>query len=214
MMKISGITAGLAAGTLVVAGAVTACGNDKSPSPSTSTSTSASSSSSTSSAPSSVPASSSAAAQPGDYRGLLIKPSDIVVPGDTFTLAQTLPVPIPVGVEGVFMSQSGARKVDDTIFVYPDAAAASQALDQNSKMITQLSVNAPLTAADVGTGAQTAVGPSPDGGAKAKGIVMFTEGKVFTVLELESPPNDPVQQDFILDLARKQDAAIKSGLPA
>ena len=43
---------------------------------------------------------------------------------------------------------------------------------------------------------------------------MFTEGKTFTVLEFESPPNDPVQPDFVLDLGRKQDAAIKSGLPA
>jgi hypothetical protein len=43
---------------------------------------------------------------------------------------------------------------------------------------------------------------------------MFTEGKVFTVLEFESAPNDPLQPDFVLDLAKKQDAAIKSGLPS
>jgi hypothetical protein len=43
---------------------------------------------------------------------------------------------------------------------------------------------------------------------------MFTEGKAFAVLEFESPPNDPVPSDVVLDLGRKQDAAIKSGLPA
>jgi hypothetical protein len=43
---------------------------------------------------------------------------------------------------------------------------------------------------------------------------MFTEGKVFAVLEFESAPNDPLQPDFVLDLGRKQDAAIKAGLPA
>jgi len=144
---------------------------------------------------------------------LLIKPSDIVVPGDTFTLAQTLPVPNPAGVEGVFMNQGGSRKIDDTIYVYPDTGAASQALDQSAKAIPELSVKATPTPADVGTGGQMAVGPSPDG-SKAKAIVMFTEGKVVTVLEFESPPNDPVQPDFVLDLGRKQDAAIKSGLPA
>ena len=69
------------------------------------------------------------------------------------------------------------------------------------------------TPVDVGTGGQMAVGPSPDG-SKAKGIVMFTEGKVFTVLEFESAPNDPLQPDFVSDLGRKQDAAIKSGLPS
>ena len=51
------------------------------------------------------------------------------MPNDTFTLMQTLPIPIPAGVEGVFMNPGGSRKVDDTIYVYPDVAAAGQALD-------------------------------------------------------------------------------------
>jgi hypothetical protein len=144
---------------------------------------------------------------------LLIKPTDIVVAGDTFTLTQTLPVPNPAGSEGVFTNQSGSRKIDDTIYIYPDAAAASQALDQSAKAIPELSVKATPTPADVGTGGTMAVGPSPDG-AKAKGIVMFTEGKAFTVVEFESAPNDPLPADFVLDVGRKQDAAIKSGLPA
>jgi hypothetical protein len=210
VIKASGMGVGLAASVLVVGVAVTGCGGDKSSSPSSSTSASAS----TSAAPSSAaPTSSSGAAQPSDYSGLLIKPTDIVVPGDTFTLAQTLPVPNPAGAEGVFMDQGGTRKIDDTIYVYPDAGAASQALDQSAKGIQELSVKAPPTPADVGTGGQMAVGPSPDG-SKAKAIVMFTEGKVFTVLEFESPQNDPVQPDFVLDLGRKQDAAIKGAPPA
>jgi hypothetical protein len=210
-MKVSVVAAGLAASTLVLGVAVTGCGNGKSSSPSSSTSSSTSTSPASSSP--AAPTSSSGAAQPSDYSGLLIKPSDIVVPGDTFTLAQTLPVPNPAGVEGVFMNQGGSRKIDDTIYVYPDTGAASQALDQSAKAIPELSVKATPTPADVGTGGQMAVGPSPDG-SKAKAIVMFTEGKVVTVLEFESPPNDPVQPDFVLDLGRKQDAAIKSGLPA
>jgi hypothetical protein len=88
----------------------------------------------------------------------------------------------------------------DTIYVYPDAAAASEALDQSAKGIQELSAKAAPTPADVGTGGQIAIGPSRDGN-KAKGVLTFAEGKVFTVLESESP-------------ARKQDAAIKSGLPA
>jgi len=199
--KVSIMAAGLAVSGLVAGVAVAGCGDNKSSSPSSSTSTSA--------AP---PTSSGAAAQPSDYSNLLIKASDIVVPGDTFTLTQTLPVPNPAGTEGVFMNQGGSRKVDDTIYVYPDAGAASQALDQSAKGIQELSVKSPPTPADVGTGGQLAVGPSPDG-SKSKAIVMFTEGKTFTVLEFESPPNDPVQPDFVLDLGRKQDAAIKSGLP-
>jgi hypothetical protein len=208
--KVSVVAAGLAASALVVGVAVTGCGSNKSASPSSSTS----SPTSTSAAPSSSAAatSSGGAGRPFDYSNMLIKPTDIVVPGDAFTLAQTLPVPNPAGTEGVFMNQGGTRKVDDTIYVYPDAGAASQALDQSAKGIQELSVKAAPTPADVGTGGQMAVGPSPDG-AKSKAIVMFTEGKAFAVLEFESPPNDPVQPDFVLDLGKKQDAAIKSGLP-
>jgi len=208
--KVSIAAAGLAASTLVFGVAVAGCGNNKSSSPSSSTSSATSTSATPSSAP---PTSSSAAAQSGDYSGLLIKPTDIVVPGDTFTLTQTLPVPNPAGTEGVFMNQSGSRKVDDTIYVYPDAGAASQALDQSAKGIQELSVKAAPTPADVGTGGQMAVGPSPDG-SKSKAIVMFTEGKVFAVLEFESAPTDPLAPDFVLDLGKKQDAAIKSALPA
>jgi hypothetical protein len=210
--KVSVMAAGLAATTLAVGVAVTGCGSDKSSSPSSSapssTSTSAASSSATP-----TPTSSGGAAQPNDYSNLLIKPGDIVVPGDTFTLTQTLPVPNPAGAEGVFTNQGGTRKLDDTIYVYPDAGAAAQALDQSAKAIQEMSVKAPPTPVNVGTGGQMAVGPSPDG-SKAKGIVMFTEGRVFTVLEFESPPNDPLQPDFVSDLGRKQDAAIKSGLPS
>ena len=212
MTNVSVMAAGLAATTLAVGVAVTGCGSEKSSSPSSSapssTSTSAASSSATT-----TPTSSGGAAQPNDYSNLLIKPSDIVVPGDTFTLTQTLPVPNPAGAEGVFTNQGGTRKLDDTIYVYPDAGAAAQALDQSAKAIQELSVKAPPTPVNVGTGGQMAVGPSPDG-SKAKWIVMFTEGRVFTVLEFESPPNDPLQPDFVSDLGRKQDAAIKSGLPS
>ncbi|WP_264033885.1 hypothetical protein [Mycobacterium interjectum] len=204
------MAAGLAASALVVGVALTGCGSNKSSGPSSSTSSAASSAAPSSAAP---PSSSGAAAQPSDYGNLLIKATDIVVPGDTFTLMQTLPVPNPAGTEGVFMNQGASRKVDDTIYVYSDAGAASQALDQSAKGIQELSVKAAPTPADVGTGGQLAVGPSPDG-SKSKAIVMFTEGKVFTVLEFESAPNDPLQPDFVLDLAKKQDAAIKSGLPS
>src|SRR5690348_7363848 len=116
-MKVS-IVAGLAASTLVLGMALTGCGKDEqksSPSSSAASSTSASAASS-----SAASTSSSAAAQPGDYGRLLIKPEDIVVPGDTFTVMQTLPVPNPAGIEGVFVNQSNNRKVDDTIYVYPD----------------------------------------------------------------------------------------------
>jgi len=200
--------AGLAATTLVLGAAVAGCASNKSPGPSSTMSSSAP----TSSAP---PPSGSGAAQPSDYSNLLIKPTDIVVPGDSFTLAQTLPVPTPAGIEGVFMNQSGSRKIDDTIYVYAFPATAGQALDANAKMLSDpdLGVQGTPASVDVGTGGRMVVGTSPDG-SKAKAVVMFTEGRALAVVELDSPPNDPVQPDFVTDIAKKQDAAIKSGLPA
>lgn len=208
-MKVSVMATGLMASTLVIGVAVTGCGGKKSSSPS-STSSSASTTPASSSAP---PPPSGGAAQPSDYSNLLIKATDIVVPNDTFALSQTLPVPNPAGIEGVFMNQGGTRKIDDTIYIYPDPGAAAQALDMNVKGIPDLSVKATPTPANVGTGGTMAVGPSPDG-TKSKAIVMFTEGKALAVLEFESPTNDPIQSDFVLDLGRKQDATIHNGLPA
>lgn len=203
----------MAAAALIIGAAATACGDDKSPAPSSSAKPSASSTAASSTSGSPAP-SSSGAAQPSDYANLLIKPADIVVPGDTFSLTQTVPVPTPAGVEGVFTNQTGLRKIDDTIYVYPDAAAAGQAFDGMSQTISdpQMGVKGPVSPAEVGSRGTIVVGQSADG-AKSVGMVLFTEGRVFTVIELNSPPDDAVNQDFLLDLARKQDAAIKSGLP-
>lgn len=210
MTKVLVVAAGVIASILLL---VTGCGSNKSSSPSSSGSKSASTSpAASSSAPST---STSGAAQPSDYSGLLIKASDIVVSGDAFTLTQTLPVATPAGAEGVFTNQSGARKIDDTLYVYPDAGAAGQALDLNAKMIADpdLGVKGPQTPADVGVGGTMAVGTSGDG-SKAKAMVMFAQGRVLVVLEFTSPPGDPVPPEFVLDVARKQAAAITSGLPA
>lgn len=213
--QISVMAAGWAVTTLAISVAVTGCGSDKSSSPSSSSTSSKPASSATSSAAST---SGSAAAQPSDYSKLLIKATDIVVPGDSFTLLQTVPIPSPAGVSGLFGNQGGARTIDDTINVYPDAGAATQARNLSVSTLTDpdLGVRGGTpTPVDVGNGGTMAVGTTnkPDG-PKAKGSIMFTEGKTFVDIEFESPAGDPVPSDFILDVARKQDAAIKAGLPS
>jgi hypothetical protein len=212
-MKVSATAASLAASTLVVAAAVTGCGSDKSSSPSSSTSTSSSASAVSSPSPSpAAPPPSSGANQPSEYSNLLIKPGDIVVPGDTFTLTKTGSDPSTPGISGEFSNQNGSRKVNVLIVVYPDAAAASRDTDSNGKNLDMFVKGTPAPA-DVGTGGTMALGTSPDG-SKAAAVVVFAEGKASALIVFESPPNDPVQSDFVLDIGRKQDAAIKSGLPA
>ena len=210
MKQISATAAGLAATTLVVGAAVTGCGGHTAPAPSST------SSKSSSAAPSSAaPTSSSAAAQ--QYTNLLIQPSDIVVPGDNFKLQQTVPVPNPAGISGLFANDASSRTINDTIYVYPDAAGATQARDMTVSTLTDpdLGVRGGTpTPVDVGNGGTMAVGTTmrPEG-PKSKGSVMFTEGKTFVDIEFESAAGDPLPPDFILDVARKQDAAIKAGLP-
>jgi hypothetical protein len=209
-MKTSMMGTGLGASMLVVGVAITGCGSNKPSSQPSSTSTSS-------------PTSSSGAAQPSDYSNLLIKPADIVVPGDTFTLAASKPSINPAGVTGTFASASvdingPTREVDVVIHVYPDVAGAAQERDQTAPAVADPNMGFSLvggtsTPADVGTGGAMAIGSNADS-SKSRARVIFSEGKAFVQLEFFNPGNDPLKPEFVLDIARKQDAAIKAGLPA
>jgi hypothetical protein len=203
-MKISVMAAGLAATTMVVGVAIGGCSSNKS--------STASSSSSSSSASSSTSATSSSAAQPTDYSALLIQASDI--PGDAFTMQppQLNPGGNP-GVAATFANQGNTRQIGDTIMVLPNASDAASTLQANITAAGPTVSGGTPQPADVGTGGTMLTGTSPDG-AKAITILMFSEGKGVVTLEFDGAANDPVPPDGALDIARKQDAAIKNGLPA
>jgi len=116
----------------------------------------------------------------------------------------------------LFTNQGNSRSVDVGIFVYPDAAAAVQARDLTVTGLTDPDIGVKggtPTPVDVGGGGTMAIGTTtkPDG-PKSKASVIFAEGKATVTINFESPANDPVPQDFVLDIARKQDAAIKAGV--
>lgn len=202
-MKISVMAAGLAATTMVIGVAVGGCGSNKS---STASSSSSASSSATSAA------SSSAAAQPNDYSALLIKASDI--PGDAFTMQplQLNPGGKP-GVSALFENAADNKEINDTILVLPADTDAASTLQANITAAGPTVSGGTPQPADVGTGGTMLTGNSPDG-AKAITMLLFSEGKAVVTLEFDGAANDPVPPDGALDIARKQDAAIKSGLPA
>lgn len=215
MKQLSVAAAALTATTLVVGAAVTGCGGDKASGPSSPTKSTTSSSAPVSS--SAAPTSASGAAQPSDFSNLLIKATDIVVPGDSFNAPKTRQLTDPApGIEGVFLNQNGSRSITDSLLVYPDQAAADKDRDPLTKSYVDPQNGAikggTPAPADVGTGGTIISGPSADG-SKAKTSVIFGEGKVVALVEFESAPNDPVPADIALDVARKQDAAIKAGLP-
>jgi hypothetical protein len=203
-MKIPMIAlAGLAATSMVVGMSVVGCAGNKS-------STTSSSGSATSAGSSAASSSSSAAT--ADYTALLIKPSDITLPGDTFT-AQP-PIQNPNGQPGVaqlFSNQNDTRHIGDTILILPDADQAVSELDQEKAALGDMVKGGTPAPAPVGTGGTMVSGTAPEG-SKAVTVLLFTEGKAFVNLEFDSPPNDPVPPQFVTDVGQKQDTAIKNGL--
>ena len=204
-MKIPMIAlAGLAATSTVVGVSVVGCASNKS-------STTSSSGSATSSGSTSAPSSASSAPT-ANYTGLLIKASDITLPGDTFT-AQP-PIQNPNGQPGValvFSNQNDTRHIGDTILILPDPDQAVSELDQEKAALGDSVKGGTPAPATVGTGGTTVSGTSPDG-SKAVTVLLFTEGKGFVNLEFDSAPNDPVPPQFVTDVGQKQDTAIKNGL--
>jgi hypothetical protein len=204
-MKISVMAvAGVVGASALVGVTVAGCNSD-------SKSSTAPSGSAASSTASSSSASSSAQAQPADYTELLIKATDIDAP-EEFTASP--PMQNPNGKAGVatsFSNPDGSHVIGDTILVLPDASAAASALD-SAKTALGGSVNGTPGPAEVGSGGTTVSGNSPDG-SKSVTVLLFTQGRAFTTLEFDGPPDAPVPPDFVTDVGQKQVAAIKNGLP-
>jgi hypothetical protein len=153
----------------------------------------------------------SASAQPADYTGLLIQATAIDAP-EPFTASP--PTKNPNGQPGVattFSTQDGGRVIKDIIQVLADAAAATNALNA-AKTGQGGAIKDPQTVpAQVGTGATTLLGNSPDG-SKGVTILLFTEGRALVTLEFDGPRDSLAPPDFVTDVGNKQDAAVKKGL--
>ena len=200
-MEIARVTVvGWAVATFVVGAVGTGC--------STGTKTASPSSSAASSPGSSTAASST---QPSDYSSLLIKASDI---GGDLSTPQP-PVLNPNGAAGVaqlFANPDNSRRVGDTILIVADSAAAAAGLD-NTKTNYGGKVSGNWQPVDVGSNGALISGTSPDN-SQAITVLLFTEGKALVSLEFDSAPNDPIDADIAKDIGRKQDAAVKKGLPS
>jgi hypothetical protein len=207
-MDLARITvAGWAVAAIAVGTAASGCGNDHktSASSSSATSPSAATSSTGSSAVTSPPP-----GQPTDYSSLLIKPSDI---GGDLTTPQP-PVLNPnnaAGVAQLFANADNSRRIGDTILIVADPAAAAAGVE-NTKANYGGKVSGTWQSVDVGSNGAMISGTSPDN-SQAVTVLLFTEGKALVNLEFDSAPNDPIDPAVAIDVGRKQDAAIKNGLP-
>jgi hypothetical protein len=197
--------AGCAVATLVVGAVSTGCstGNKAAAPPS--------SAPSSNSATSSTGSGTAAPAQPTDYSSLLIKASDI---GGDLSAPQP-PVLNPNGAAGVaqlFANPDNSRRIDDTILIVADPATAAAGLD-NTKTNYAGKVSGAWQPVDVGSNGALISGTSPDN-SQAITVLLFTEGKALVNMEFDSAPTDPIDADIAKDIGRKQDAAIKKGLPS
>ena len=205
-MELARITvAGWAVATIVVGTATSGCGNDHKTSSPSSSSTAAPSSTGSTTVTGPPPA------QPTDYSSLLIKPSDI---GGDLTTPQP-PVLNPNNAPGVaqlFANADNSRRIGDTILIVADPAVAAAGVE-NTKANYGGKVSGTWQSVDVGSNGAMISGKSPDN-SQAVTVLLFTEGKALVNLEFDSAPNDPIDPAVATDIARKQDAAIKSGLPS
>ena len=200
--------AGVAVAAIVVGTAITGCGNH---SKTSSSSSSATSSGAAASSTGSSTVTSPSPGQPTDYSGLLIKPSDI---GGDVTTPQP-PVLNPNNAPGVaqlFANPDNSRRIGDTIVIVADPAAAATGLE-NTKTNYAGKVSGTWQPVDVGSNGSMISGTSPDN-SQAVTVLLFTEGKALVNLEFDSAPNDPIDPGVATDIGRKQDAAIKNGLPS
>ncbi|MGB8387324.1 hypothetical protein [Mycobacterium sp.] len=203
---------GLAATAVLISATVVGCGGDKSSS-GTSTPSSSSAASSSTTATSSTSAAASPSGAQSDYSSLLIKPSD--VGPDAFTDGP--PTANPGGVTGVgqvFKNPDGKRTIVDTIAVFPDAATAAQTAS-NMKDEVGKKVTGAQQPIDIGSNGFMVAGVASDP-AKQMEIseAVFAEGRAVVDLEFDCSLGNPTPNDVLLDLARKQDAAVKNGLPS
>ncbi len=148
--------------------------------------------------------------RPSNYGSLLIKPDEV---GGGLTAPQS-PMLNPNNAPGaaqLFANADSSRRLWDTIVVASDPSAAAAELSS-----TQGGYNGKVSGSwqplAVGANGASISGTAPDN-SQAMTVLVFTEGRALVTLEFDSAPNDPTDPAFALDIGRKQDAAIKRGLP-
>lgn len=148
--------------------------------------------------------------QPTDYSALLITPAEI---GGGLTAPQP-PVLNPnnaVGVAQLFASADNSRRIGDSILIVADPATAVAGIE-NTKANYGGKVKGAWQPVDVGSHGTMISGTSPDN-SRAVTVLLFSEGRALVNLEFDSAPGDPIDPAVVTDIGRKQDAAIKKGLP-
>ena len=175
----------------------------------------------TSSAPTlpTVPFSPTTSTKPGgsapvDYRRLLLNAADLTDTDDTFVERSREADPNgSAGASAFFVNGEDSRAIIDTFLIYPDAATATATLKQAAGTLPTLVAGGTPQPLPVGTGGVVVSGTAPDED-KAVTLVFFSEGKALVRLEFQSAVGDPTTDDFVADVAKMQQIALRVGLDA
>lgn len=149
-----------------------------------------------------------------DYSRLLLQPADVSDNDDTFTEQSTTPSG-PDGLPGasaLYVNQDDTRAIADTIVIYPDAQTAATTLREALPALGSTLTGATSRPAPVGTDGTMAVGTSKDG-SKAVTLLLFTQGPALVRLEFQSAPGDVTTDEFVVNIGKMQQIALRAGLP-
>lgn len=169
-----------------------------------------------SSAPSAAAPSVADTTKPGglDYSRLMLTPTDVSIPPDTFTVRSSNTNPNGMsGASAFFVNTDDTKAIADTILIYPDAATATATLRQASSAVSTIVTGGTPQPFPVGSDGTIITGISPDG-AKAVTLLMFTEGRALVRLEFDSAPGQPASPQVVTSVGTMQEIALRVGLPA
>jgi hypothetical protein len=148
-----------------------------------------------------------------DYSRLLLQPGDLSDNEDTFTEQSRTPSG-PDGLPGasaLLVNQDDTRAISDTIVIYPDAETAANTLKAALPTIGSTVTGATTRPAPVGSNGTMAVGTSADG-SKATTLLLFNEGSALVRLEFQSAPGDVTTDQFVINIGKMQQIALRTGL--
>ena len=168
---------------------------------------------STTSSSSAAPTTTSTDNKQIDYSRLLLQPADLSDDEDTFTEQSSTPSG-PDGLPGasaLFVNQDDTRAISSTIVIYPDADTAANTLKAALPTIGNTITGATPRPVAVGSNGTMAVGTSPDG-SKAATLLLFTEGPALVRLEFQSAPGDVTTDEFVINVGKMQQIALRTGL--
>jgi hypothetical protein len=156
-----------------------------------------------------------ASAQPHltDYSHLLLQAGDLSDDEDSFTesSADATPNGVP-GASRLFVNADDTRAISLTVAAYPGAPTAEATLREAVATSGTVLAGGEPQPLGVGTGGTIIRGISPDD-TKAVTLVLFTHDNVLARLEFGSAPGDPSTDEFVTNIAKMQQIALRVGIP-